>query len=146
MRKFEVVTEYENQNIEIPVRATKASAGYDFAVAKDTVIKAGEITKVPTGIKACFPKDEFLMLVARSSLPIKKTLMLPNGVGIIDADYYGNEINEGHILVLLYNFGKTDILLKKGEKIAQGVFICYQKTKENANFKLRTGGFGSSDS
>ncbi len=146
MRRFEVVTEYENQNIEIPVRATKASAGYDFAVAKDTLIKAGEITKVPTGIKACFPKDEFLMLVARSSLPIKKTLMLPNGVGIIDADYYGNEINEGHILVLLYNFGKADILLKKGEKIAQGIFFCYQKTKENANFKLRTGGFGSSDS
>lgn len=146
MRRFEVVTEFKNQNIEIPVRATEASAGYDFAVAKDTLIKAGEIVKVPTGIKACFPKDEFLMLVARSSLPIKKTLMLPNGVGIIDADYYGNEINEGHILVLLYNFGKTDILLKKGEKIAQGIFINYQKTKENTNFKLRTGGFGSSDS
>lgn len=146
MRRFEVVTEFKNQNIEIPVRATEASAGYDFAVAKDTLIKVGEIVKVPTGIKCCFPKDEFLMLVARSSLPIKKTLMLPNGVGIIDADYYGNEINEGHILVLLYNFGKTDILLKKGEKIAQGIFINYQKTKENTNFKLRTGGFGSSDS
>ena len=146
MRRFEVVTEYENQNIEIPVRATKASAGYDFAVAKDTLIRAGEIKKVPTGIKACFSQDEFLMLVARSSLPIKKTLMLPNGVGIIDADYYGNEINEGHILVLLYNFGKADILLKKGEKIAQGIFINYQKTKEKTDFKLRTGGFGSSGS
>ncbi len=146
MRRFEVVTEYENQNIEIPVRATKASAGYDFAVAKDTLIRAGEIKKVPTGIKACFSKDEFLMLVARSSLPIKKTLMLPNGVGIIDSDYYGNEINEGHILVLLYNFGKADILLKKGEKIAQGIFINYRKTKEKTDFKLRTGGFGSSDS
>lgn len=146
MRRFEVVTEFKNQNIEIPVRATEASAGYDFAVAKDTLIKVGEIAKVPTGIKAYFSQDEFLMLVARSSLPIKKTLMLPNGVGIIDADYYGNKINEGHILVLLYNFGKTDILLKKGEKIAQGIFINYQKTKENTNFKLRTGGFGSSDS
>ncbi len=146
MRRFEVVTEYENENIEIPVRATKASAGYDFAVAKDTLIRAGEIKKVPTGIKACFQPDEFLMLVARSSLPIKKTLMLPNGVGIIDADYYENEINEGHILVLLYNFGKNDILLKKGEKIAQGIFINYLKTKEKTDFKLRTGGFGSSDS
>lgn len=145
MRRFEVVTEFKNQNIELPVRATTASAGYDFAVAKDTLIKTGEIIKVPTGIKASFPQDEFLMLVARSSLSIKKTLMLPNGVGIIDADYYGNEINEGHILVLLYNFGKTDILLKKGEKIAQGIFISYQKTKENTEFKLRTGGFGSSD-
>lgn len=146
MRRFEVVTEFKNQNIEIPHRATKESAGYDFAVAKDTLIKAGEIAKVPTGIKACFPPDEFLMLVARSSLPIKKTLMLPNGVGIIDADYYGNEINEGHILVLLYNFGKNDILLKKDEKIAQGIFINYLKTQEKTDFKLRTGGFGSSDS
>ena len=143
MRRFEIVTEFKNANITLPERATKASAGYDFAVAKDTLIKAGEIAKVPTGIKACFPETEFLMLVARSSLPIKKTLMLPNGVGIIDADYFGNSLNEGHIMVLLYNFGTTDVLLKKG---AQGIFMKYEKTKEINNFKLRIGGFGSSDS
>lgn len=145
MRRFEIVTEFKNANITLPERATKASAGYDFAVAKDTLIKAGEIVKVPTGIKACFPETEFLMLVARSSLPIKKTLMLPNGVGIIDADYFGNSLNEGHIMVLLYNFGTQDVLLKKGEKIAQGIFMKYEKTKESNNFKPRTGGFGSSD-
>ena len=88
--------------------------------------------------------DEVLMLFNRSSGPFKRRLILPNGVGIIDADYYNNPNNEGEIFVQLINYGLRDYHIKKGERIGQGIFIPYLLADdEKQPTAQRTGGFGS---
>jgi dUTP pyrophosphatase len=145
MRKFEIVSFYLNQDIKLPRRATRASAGYDLACAEDLVIPAGEIRLVPTGLKVIMPPSEALFVFPRSSLGIKKGLIMSNGVGIVDADYHGNPDNEGHIMVPLYNLTKEAVTLTKGERIAQGVFMRYEKTSDDETDDItRLGGFGSS--
>lgn len=158
VRGFEVVTKYLNETINVPERATKSSAGYDFAAAEDTKIPSvwklaggsGKVDNilpsvlVPTGIKAYMPENEYLMLVNRSSNPLKHNLALPNGIGVIDADYYNNPNNEGEIFVQLINYGLEDYVVKKGERIAQGIFSPYHTIDtEERIFKKRSGGFGS---
>lgn len=161
MRGFEVVSTYDAKTITLPQRATKGSAGYDLSAAVDVVIpsvfkamtKPSEYTEdnpmrstlVPTGIKAYMPENEFLLLANRSSNPMKKQLAIPNGIGVIDADYYGNEGNEGEIFVQFINYGMEDVLIKKGERIAQGIFTPYAVVDEEEEaFETRIGGFGSS--
>lgn len=103
-------------------------------------------TLVPTGLKAYMQPDEYLQIVNRSSNPIKKRLTLPNGIGVIDADYYNNDNNEGHIYVQLLNFGLKDVTIKKGDRIAQGIFMSYYLADNDiGGLSQRTGGFGSSD-
>jgi dUTP pyrophosphatase len=143
-RGFEVVSNYQNTGIEVPSRKTAHSAGYDFASAEDVLIEPSEIKLVPTGIKAYMPQDEVLKLYARSSIALNKQLLLANGVGVIDADYYGNETNEGHILLPMFNAGKNTVTILKGERIAQGIFEKYLASEDELIVsKKRTGGFGS---
>ncbi|TVP86855.1 MAG: dUTP diphosphatase [Acholeplasmataceae bacterium] len=145
MRQFEIVSFYLNQGIKLPKRATRASAGYDLACAEDLTIPAGEIRLVPTGLKVVMPPSEALFVFPRSSIGIKKGLIMSNGVGIVDADYHGNPDNEGHIMVPLYNLTKEAVTLTKGERIAQGVFMRYEKTSDDETDDItRLGGFGSS--
>lgn len=143
-RGFEVITSYLNEDIHLPKRNTTHSAGYDFECAHDTVIEPGKIVPVPTGIKAYMQDGEVLQMYARSSLAMKKHLTLINSVGIIDKDYYNNESNEGHIQILLYNYGSEPVHLEKGERVSQGIFINYLTVdqEEVTNVK-RLGGFGS---
>jgi len=167
-RGFEVVSKYKEEEIQLPKRATKNSAGYDFYASRDIVVPSmlkqifthaqnGEIfpdkgeketltsTLVPTGIKAYMPPDEYLLLANRSSNPMKHQLALPNGVGVVDADYYGNEENEGEIFFQLVNYGLEDYTIKKGDRIGQGIFMPYFKSdQEEKPVLARTGGFGSS--
>ncbi|MDL2292051.1 dUTP diphosphatase [Acholeplasma sp. OttesenSCG-928-E16] len=145
MRAFEVISKYQEKNINLPKRSTKYSAGYDIESAEDITINPKEICMVPTGLKVKLADDEVLFIYNRSSMGAKRNLMLPNGVGVIDADYYNNEENEGAISVLLYNFGDTPQEIKKGERIAQGIFSKYLKTIDDIpKDNLRSGGFGSS--
>jgi dUTP pyrophosphatase len=145
MRKFHIIKAFQNQNIKLPVRATKNSAGYDLAVSSDLVIKPGEIVLAPTGLKVEMNDDEVLLVFPRSSLAIKKSLTMSNGVGVVDSDYYNSEINEGHLMIPLLNFGKENVTLIKGERIAQGIFIKYLTTDDDEAIDiLRYGGFGSS--
>lgn len=102
-------------------------------------------TLVPTGIKAYMQTDEFLQLANRSSNPLKRFLLLANGVGVIDADYYNNSDNEGHIMFQFVNFGVTDVTIKKGERIGQGIFLPFLKADQDETMSTRTGGFGSSN-
>lgn len=168
-RGFEVVSAYEKEEIQLPIRATKHAAGYDFEAAADMVIpsiwrggllpvlkglvqkeEAATIAKaikpslVPTGIKAYMGADEFLQLCNRSSNPLKRFLVLTNGVGVIDSDYYNNPDNEGHIYFQFTNFGPLDVKIKKGERIGQGIFLPFLKADQDVSNKERTGGFGSS--
>lgn len=104
-----------------------------------------KVTLVPTGIKAKMPDDWFLQLSVRSSLPLKHWLILGNGVGIIDADYYNNPDNEGHIYFQLINLLPFDIELRKGDCIGQGVFLQYGTVTDDMANGEREGGFGSTD-
>lgn len=168
-RGFEIIKKYEQEGLNLPIRATHQAAGYDFEAAADTVIpsiwKSGivEAAKalldpegvtaankkikpvlVPTGIKAYMGPDEFLQLANRSSNPLKRFLVLANGVGVIDSDYYDNPDNEGHIMFQFLNFGVADVTIKKGERIGQGIFLPFLKADQDATIGERTGGFGSS--
>ncbi|AXY26663.1 dUTP diphosphatase [Suicoccus acidiformans] len=103
-------------------------------------------TLVPTGLKAYMQEDEYLQIVNRSSNPLKRRLMLPNGFGVIDADYYNNPSNEGHIYVQLINFGLSDYTIRKGDRIAQGIFVPFLLIDgDEGGQAVRSGGFGSSD-
>ena len=147
-RGFEIAKGYEDKNIHIPVRQTANSAGYDIEAASDVVIppyKSGmKPSLIPTGLKAYCEPDEFFMLVNRSSGP-KKGFMMSNSIGIIDADYYGNETNDGHFYFQFWNFGENDLVIHKGDVIGQVIFQKYLTTNDDKATGTRTGGFGSTD-
>lgn len=146
-RGFEIAKGFEDKNINLPIRKTKYSAGYDIEAAEDTVVpsfkKGMNPTLVKTGLKAYMQDDEVLMLYNRSSNPKKKGLILANSVGVIDKDYYGNVDNDGHIMFAFYNIKDEDIVIKKGEAIGQGVFQKYLVTEDDNAEGERVGGFGS---
>ena len=101
---------------------------------------------VSTGVKCKLPMDKYLELSVRSSTPLKYWLILANGVGIIDADYYNCEANEGEIFFQLINLSPYPIQIKKGDIIGQGIIKKYYKTSDDTQTnRLREGGFGSSD-
>ena len=148
-RGFEIVKGFENCGINIPERKTKYSAGYDIEAAEDccvpAFVKGQNPTLIKTGIKAYMPQDEYLMLCNRSSNPKKKGLVLANGVGIVDSDYYGNEDNDGHIMFAFYNIKGEPIEIKKGDCIGQAIFQKFGIV-DNDNAKgERKGGFGSTN-
>lgn len=100
-------------------------------------------TLVPTGVKCQLNHDQYLELSVRSSCPLKSWLILANGVGIIDSDYYNNLDNEGHIYFQIINLGPRPIKLCKGDKIGQGIIKYYERTDDDIVRNLRVGGFGS---
>lgn len=149
IRGFEVAKGFEDKEINLPVRKTKFSAGYDIEAAEEVVVpsfkKGMNPTLIKTGIKAYMQDDEVLMLYNRSSNPKKKGLILANSVGVIDKDYYGNQDNDGHIMFAFYNIKDEDITIKKGETIGQAVFQKYLVTDDDSAEGERTGGFGSTN-
>ena len=141
-RRFEVVSTYDN--VVLPKRATRHSAGYDLHAVKEVLIEPKQMGLVATGVKAYFGENETLLIYARSSLPMKYGLMLPNGVGVIDSDYVDNESNEGELFVLLYNFTDYPVVIPKNERIAQAVFTPFLTVDDEPEpSSSRTGGFGS---
>ena len=100
-------------------------------------------TLVSTGMKCSLNSDQYLELSIRSSSPLKYWLILANGVGIIDADYYNNPDNEGEIFFQLINLSPFDIVLQKGETIGQGIIKHYDIIENDSAAGSRTGGFGS---
>ena len=132
------------ESITLPIRKTSKSAGYDFIAFEDITIKPGEIKKIPTGYKVKLQDDEVLLIVVRSSMGFKYNIRLCNQVGVIDADYYNNESNEGHMYVALQNEGTKDFVINKGDAYAQGIIIKYLTCGEENN-KKRTGGIGSTN-
>ena len=145
VRGFEKITKYKDVDFPMPARKTKTSAGYDICVPEDVALRPGRLVMVPTGVKAYMQEDEFLGVHIRSGMAVKKSIRLVNNVGIIDADYYNNPDNEGHIILALVNTGLQPLVLKKGERIAQGIFYKYLTTDDDnaAEKKERSGGFGS---
>ena len=147
IRGFEVAKGFEDKNINLPIRKTKYSAGYDIEAAEDTLIpsfkKGTNPTLIKTGLKAYMQDDEVLYLYNRSSNPKKKGLILANSVGVVDKDYYGNPDNDGHIMFAFYNIKEEDIEIKKGEAIGQALFGKYLIVDDDVAQGERMGGFGS---
>lgn len=147
-RGFEIAKGWEDKGINLPVRKTKYSAGYDVEAAEDVVIpsyKPGiKPTLIPTGLKAYCMEDEWIMLVNRSSGP-KKGVILPNSIGVVDHDYYNNIDNDGHFYFQFWNFGENDLVIHKGDVIGQVIFQKYLTTNDDEAKGTRTGGFGSTD-
>ena len=148
LRGFEIAKGWEDKDIHLPIRKTKNAAAYDIEAAEDIVIpvfKPGiKPTLIPTGLKAYCQDDEWIMLANRSSGP-KKGLVMANSIGVIDADYYNNETNDGHFYFQYYNFLDKDIEIKKGDVIGQVIFMKYLKADDDTAQGIRTGGFGSTD-
>lgn len=128
----------------LPKRATKGSAGYDFYAPDTVVMKAGDQKLVPSGIRAKIDDGFVLVLVPRSSLGFKYRMQLDNTVGIIDADYYEAD-NEGHIMCKLINDSREDktLRIEKGQGMVQGIFLPFGITVNDEASQQRTGGFGS---
>ena len=148
-RGFEIAKGFEDKGINLPIRKTKYSAGYDIEAAEDVVVpsfkKGMKPTLVATGLKAYMEDDEVLLLYNRSSNPKKKGLVIPNSVGVIDKDYYGNPDNDGHFMFAFYNMKEEDIEIKKGEAIGQAIFTKFLITDNDNAEGERKGGFGSTD-
>ena len=137
-------TEEMYHNIELPKRATKGSAGYDFYLPFGICLLAGESVKIPTGVRVKMEEDWVLKLYPRSGLGFKFRLQLNNTVGIIDSDYYYSD-NEGHIFAKLTNDSKEgkEVKLNTGDGFMQGIFLEYGITIDDEASGIRNGGFGS---
>jgi dUTP pyrophosphatase len=130
-------------DVNLPEYHTSESAGFDIASSADMVVPPGEVVKVPTGLVIEAPKGYFLLIAARSSLAFKKGLNMANGIGVVDPDYAGPN-DEIHILV--HNFTKVDVEVKKGERLAQGLFLPVQQAEWEESDMMRgtdRGGMGS---
>lgn len=132
------------EQLPLPKRATKGSAGYDFFAPFAFSLPPGETIKIPTGIRVKMDEDWVLKLYPRSGLGFKYRLQLNNTVGIIDSDYFNSD-NEGHIFIKLTNDsneGKT-VEVSCGSGFAQGIFLQYGVTVDDDADGERNGGFGS---
>ncbi|HIT44114.1 TPA: deoxyuridine 5'-triphosphate nucleotidohydrolase [Candidatus Avacholeplasma faecigallinarum] len=131
-------------DIKLPLRATKGSAGYDFYAPFDISLKPGQTIKIPTGIRVNMLDNYVLKLYPRSGLGFKYRLQLNNTVGIIDSDYYYSD-NEGHIFAKITNDSNEgkEIFIAKGTGFMQGIFVEYGITYDDDATEIRNGGFGS---
>ena len=132
--------------IKLPKRATKGSAGYDFYTPITFVLPPQHTIKLPTGIRVKIQEGWVLTLYPRSSLGFKYRLQLDNSVGIIDSDYFSSD-NEGHLFVKLTNDtneGKT-VNLRAGDAMLQGIFLPFGICEDDVCQGVRNGGFGSTN-
>ena len=131
--------------IKHPIRTTRFSAGYDIFAPYNFVLHPGDTMTVPTGFKIEMNPHQFLMIVPRSGLGFKYQLCLCNTVGVIDADYYDNPSNEGHIMVKVVNRGDSTIQIEAGQAFCQGIIMSYDTCDDDNVLFARKGGLGSTD-
>ena len=130
-------------SVPLPKYETPGSAGFDLAASADVTIEPGAIALVPTGLVIGVPPGHLLGIFARSSTPLKKGLMVANGVGVVDSDYCGPD-DEVRIQVL--NFTSAPVTVRRGDRIAQGLILPFVRAewKEGTSASGATrGGFGS---
>ena len=148
MRKFEIVKnesrKFLDTEIKLPKRASINSAGYDFYNnGLDIEVLPNAKYLFWTDVKVQLNKDELLSIYIRSSLAIKNNLELVNQVGIVDSDYYSNESNDGNIGICIRNIGDISVVIKHGDRIAQGVITKFFITEDDTSNEVRIGGIGS---
>jgi dUTP pyrophosphatase len=145
-RGFEVVIDekrkFADKNIKLPTRGSSKAAAYDFYSNDTYTIEPNKIAKIWTDVKAYMGDNEVLLLDVRSSMGGK--FMLANTIGVIDADYYSNDGNDGNIGVFLKNISDETLVVNEGDRVAQGMFFTYLVADNGNTDDIRTGGFGSS--
>ena len=127
----------------IPRYETGGAAGFDLSASQDTFVQPGEVKLVPTGLAIEVPPDTFLGVFARSSTPLRRGLMVANGVGVVDPDYCGPE---DEVKIEVYNFTARPVHIKAGDRIAQGILIPTIRVEWDEASELRPesrGGFGA---
>ena len=149
IRGFEVVSDsfrkHKDVEIKLPIRATKISAGYDFSSPISITIQPKSKEVIWTDVKSYMQEGEVLILDVRSSIGIKKGLMLANTIGIVDKDYFSNINNDGNIGICLYNMTDEPVHIEQFERIAQGIFIPFLVSDNGNTDEERTGGIGSTN-
>ncbi|MDR1017511.1 MAG: deoxyuridine 5'-triphosphate nucleotidohydrolase [Lachnospiraceae bacterium] len=142
--KLEEEVEILYEELKLPRRATKGSAGYDFFAPYSFDLKPGQTVKIPTGIRVVMDESWVLMCFPRSGLGFKYRLQLNNTVGIIDSDYYYSD-NEGHIFAKLTNDSNENksLVIQLGQGFMQGIFLQYGLIEGDDTATERNGGFGS---
>lgn len=145
MNKLKVKIVRVDKSLPLPVYETGGSVGFDFLARENVCVKPRELALIPANVIIEVPEGFMLLVASRSSTPRKKGLLTPHGIGIIDNDYCGGE-DEIHIQV--YNFCDKEVLISKGEKIAQGVFVrvgTFEWQEIDEIKSISRGGFGSTD-
>ena len=130
-------------DVVLPRYETELAAAFDFAAAEDTVIGPGAVALVPTGLVVEVPTGLFLGIFARSSTPLKRGLMVANGVGVVDPDYCGPT---DEIKIAVMNFTGAAVTVRRGDRIAQGIFLAAPRVTWEDTDMLRPesrGGFGA---
>lgn len=129
--------------LPLPAYETPGAVGFDLLARVETTVAPGALARIPANVIVETPPGYMLLVAARSSLPGRKGLSVPHGIGVIDQDYCGAA---DELLVQVYNFTDTAVVVARGEKIAQGVFVRVGRAAwEEADFAARPsrGGFGS---
>jgi dUTP pyrophosphatase len=130
-------------HVSLPSYATRGSAAFDLAVSENVTIAPGEVTLLPTGLVIEVPEGMFLAVFARSSTPLKRGLIVANGVGVVDSDYCG-PTDEMKVPVL--NFTSAPVHVSAGDRIAQGIILPSPQIAWEEVIELRAesrGGFGA---
>jgi dUTP pyrophosphatase len=129
----------------LPSYQTAEAAGFDLAASEEVHVPPGEVRLVPTGLVIEVPHGTFLGIFARSSTPLKRGLIVANGVGVIDPDYAGPE---DEIKIQVLNFTREEVVVRRGDRVAQGIFIPALRVvwEEGDTRKESRGGFGSTGS
>jgi dUTP pyrophosphatase len=130
-------------DVTLPAYQTAESAGFDLAASEDVTVEPGEVALVPTGLVIEVPHGHFLGVFARSSTPLKRGLMVANGVGVVDPDYSGPD---DEVKIEVVNFTRQPVRVAKGDRIAQGLFIAVVQARWTEADEIRSasrGGFGS---
>lgn len=140
----ESVIKERYEKIQLPRRATKGSAGYDFFSPQQFSLEPGKTITIPTGIRVEMEEGWVLKCYPRSGLGFKFRLQLNNTVGIIDSDYFYSD-NEGHIFVKMTNDSNEGKIVNVNGGVAfmQGIFVEYGITYDDEVEEVRNGGFGS---
>jgi len=132
-------------DVALPLYQTAESAGFDLAAGEEVVVRPGQVALVPTGLVVEVPRGYFLGIFARSSTPLKRGLMVANGVGVIDPDYSGPQ---DEVKIEVVNITAKPVRVQRGDRIAQGLFIPVTQVKwiETAGIRKHSrGGFGATD-
>lgn len=130
-------------DIPLPRHESAHAAAFDLAAAGDVVVEPGRVALVPTGLVVEVPAGMFLGIFARSSTPLKRGLMVANGVGVIDPDYCGPS---DEVKIAAMNFTEAPVTVRRGDRIAQGIFLSAPRVSWDETDQLREatrGGFGA---
>ncbi|MEP6917322.1 MAG: dUTP diphosphatase [Acidobacteriota bacterium] len=132
-------------SVALPRYESDGAAAFDLAASEDVTIDPGDVALVPTGLVIEVPAGMFLAIFARSSTPLKRGLMVANGVGVVDPDYCGPA---DEVKIALVNFRNVAAQVKAGDRLAQGILLPATRVTWEEAASARTtsrGGFGTTD-